>query len=208
MNRGHECTLWRWGGILFLLLSVAVIHSTDFFRHGKVSQSVTQTVLPGGSNPKLVKAYVISINDMRWEYTAALLRHCGLRPIRAWPVPLNSSVLSLTAATYPADVMARLKKTLSNKLTQIRIWREIGADRELAPNEFSLIFEDDVELNHDLLPTDVPAIVNEAGNLANYVGVFLSWHLWADLSRCCCSGKRSRSPGAVCRPLCACLWGA
>jgi hypothetical protein len=120
-----------------------------------------------------VKAYVISSNASRWKHTSSLLARCGLQPILVNPVPLTARVLTLEARLWPETTMSNMRKTLSNKLTHIAVWRRIGADAALDDGEgFSLVFEDDVSLNARVQEPDVARIVRGTAARANDVGLF------------------------------------
>jgi len=124
------------------------------------------------SVPGRTKAYVLSTNHTRWLRTSALLERCGLHAILVTPMALHTRVLDLESRLWPVDVMKTMRKTLSNKLTHISLWRSISSDQSLPDNGFSLVFEDDVSLDARVEENNVLQIVETTARLAQDAGLF------------------------------------
>jgi hypothetical protein len=134
-------------------------------------------------------AYVLSANQVRWESTEALLRRCGLRPVRVIPVPLTSPHI----AQDPAILKHKEgSKMLSNKLTQLEIHGRIACDTSLGDYDASMIFEDDVALHENLDPALVVPAMRAGIVVAAAVGV-----VFAGLCHPACREDRGASGWAV-----------
>jgi hypothetical protein len=138
----------------------------------------------GGSGIPFPKAYIISVNPERYKRTAELLTQCGLHPVHVQPPSPDSCEVILDEHFFHRPDLDKFRRTHSNKLAQIALWKKIANDPDLASierkmegqtdelNSYSLIFEDDVVLASSIAPSDVALIVDTAARLSIDAGVF------------------------------------
>jgi hypothetical protein len=98
-----------------------------------------------------------------------LLVNCGIKPVKLQPVDAFSRTVWLEGgfARVRSDLTALgWRRTNSNKLTHISVWREIAHNPEYRDPGFALVFEDDVQLNEKLRNVEVVPMIYEAARLA------------------------------------------
>lgn len=128
------------------------------------------------------KGYVISMDEERYNHTAALLRSVGIQPIHVQPVPLNSAILQLEfqliAPQWPGFPIG----ALSNKYTHRLAQQKIACDPDLGDNDFSFVFEDDIALHRMIQPQNVAGVLRSAAQAAQSGGVMYLGMCGADCS--------------------------
>ena len=141
--------------VRILSVAAALAHSSALLFPGWQPPLVIPSTPLMGTQP--VTAYVISNDDARWEHAQALLNSCGLQPIRVRPVSLEAASAALERFSLPE--IHRDNVRMSNLLTQERIATIIADDASLGPSGYSLVFEDDVDLDESVSPLLVPILV-------------------------------------------------
>jgi hypothetical protein len=85
----------------------------------------------GGDGVPSPKAYIISVNPARYAQTSARLSAVGLHPVHVQPLSPDSCAVVLDGRFAERHDFDFLRKTHSNKLTQMAIWRHIANDPDL-----------------------------------------------------------------------------
>jgi hypothetical protein len=117
------------------------------------------------------KAYVITVNTKtgRFKQTAAMLRNIGLDPVPVHAVSLADSAVKALAGTFPRGVDI---KHLSNLATNRKILEEIARNEHTGEDEFSLVFEDDVQMSDAVKAAAVLPMLKATAGVANQTGFF------------------------------------
>jgi hypothetical protein len=97
------------------------------------------------------KAYILSVNEERYQSTSQLLWDLFLYPIRTKIVPFTSETIQheLNIDGNPAKPH---QKILSNKYSHRLALQTIATDPDLAEDGWGFIFEDDIALADEVTP--------------------------------------------------------
>lgn len=108
--------------------------------------------LGGQRQHKKKKGVIISFNATRFARTAGILTKCGLVPYLSEPVDYRSEVVQWGGAFSKYPKLQDFDKTLSNKLSHRKAVLSIAHDSSLSDNDWSLVFEDDVDVVSGISP--------------------------------------------------------
>eukprot|EP01117_Protostelium_nocturnum_P011754 TRINITY_DN4284_c0_g2_i3.p1 TRINITY_DN4284_c0_g2~~TRINITY_DN4284_c0_g2_i3.p1 ORF type:complete len:370 (-),score=99.44 TRINITY_DN4284_c0_g2_i3:411-1520(-) len=169
-------------GNFFLVPYIHLYFATTTFPDW-AQESVEEMISAGGRaqgfphiKTDKIKAYVLTMDTKtaRYNQTSGILKRCGFYVIPVLPIKWNDSFIN--EVTWPMKKPID-KMIFSNRYTFRMVWDWINYDPTLGNMEvpFSLIFEDDININPQIKPEQVDGIARNAAKLsreAGYSGLF------------------------------------
>lgn len=166
--------LKRFTGFILVLLAYLAGARVLFGAGNSVQQRPSFRPFVSASNT----AFVLSLNETRFERTANVLRAAGYNVTRVAPVPLTDPSLQVLAKFDPLrrGVRKSFLGGLSAQLSMRHAWLSALLDPNLAvaPDSYFLMFEDDATLDEHVQLHQLQALVHHAAQNSYDAGVFFA----------------------------------